>query len=259
MSESQWLEIGFLTIGIILGFGLGKIPLKVQPQSEVSAPHIPAAPIPREKSRPTQAPIQYNFFGRSLTIGAWTIVESLGGGMHRLEIIDGLMYVDSRHYAANPGDIDRVRGLIVEIQSIKSAEEKRREQLRRGEESTEQSSAQARERKRIKANEVSRGFNAHTQTTSENKKRILQPRGGMAPKPIFNQVPKPTAPLDTPFQHVFFGRMLTIGQWRVVDGLDDAKHRLEIVQDQMYVDNKPYPANTGDVERIKNLIREAKI
>ena len=68
-----------------------------------------------------------------------------------------------------------------------------------------------------------------------------------------------TDPLTHPFEHKFFGRSLAVGNYTICDGLDNSVHRLEIVQNQMYVDNKPYRANVGDLERIKTLIRGAQI
>jgi len=73
------------------------------------------------------------------------------------------------------------------------------------------------------------------------------------------QPPKPSAPLDKAFEHKFYGTQLTVGNFRVVSNLSKGMHRLEIVQNQLYVDNKPYPANFGDVERMKSLIREGRI
>ena len=69
----------------------------------------------------------------------------------------------------------------------------------------------------------------------------------------------PTPPIDRAFEHIFYGTQLTVGQFRVVSGLSKGMHRLEVIQNQLYVDNKLYPANVGDLERIKALAREGHL
>ena len=124
------------------------------------------------------------------------------------------------------------------------------------------------ERLRAKANERSRNAprrfkpgdrDARHVGRSTSKQKTLQPHSGMAPQTTKAPIPKDTAPLSRPFEHIFYGRALSVGEYRIVEGLSNGQHRLEIVQNQMYVDNKVYRANTGDLERIKTLIREAGI
>lgn len=90
-------------------------------------------------------------------------------------------------------------------------------------------------------------------------KELIESDPPVAPAGEQGQPPKPSAPLDKPFEHKFYGTQLTVGNFRVVSNLSKGMHRLEIVQNQLYVDNKPYSANFGDVERMKSMIRGGRI
>lgn len=65
-----------------------------------------------------------------------------------------------------------------------------------------------------------------------------------------------TAPIPTTFIHDFFGSQLTIGDMVIGKGLAKKKHRLEITHDQLTIDSVPQDVNQGELERIKQIIRE---
>lgn len=69
-----------------------------------------------------------------------------------------------------------------------------------------------------------------------------------------SQVPI-TKPLEDSFVHDFFGSQLVIGDMRIGSGLPRKMHRLEITKDRLTIDNKTYEVNQGELERIKQLLR----
>mgnify|MGYP001236361912 CR=1 FL=1 len=70
--------------------------------------------------------------------------------------------------------------------------------------------------------------------------------------------PKITGPLEKTFIHDFFGSQLMVGDMRIGGGLSKGRHRVEITQDQLRIDNIPQVVNQGELERIKDIIRASR-
>jgi uncharacterized protein YoxC len=70
--------------------------------------------------------------------------------------------------------------------------------------------------------------------------------------------PSYTPPLETPFEHKFFGTMLLVNGDVLIYGLDNHLHHMEIVDNSCYIDKKPWPVNAGDLERIKAAVRKSR-
>jgi len=67
-----------------------------------------------------------------------------------------------------------------------------------------------------------------------------------------------TPPIESTFVHDFFGSQLIIGDMVVCRSLQKTKHRLEISGDRLTVDNIPQTVNQGELEKIKQIIRESR-
>lgn len=65
-------------------------------------------------------------------------------------------------------------------------------------------------------------------------------------------------PIERTFTHDFFGSQLVIGDIRIGQGLTKKLHRLEINKNQLTIDNVPQDINQGELERIKQVIRESR-
>jgi hypothetical protein len=108
-------------------------------------------------------------------------------------------------------------------------------------------------------------------TLDSTKRKSLQPGNMSVPIPgwrdrmiappskqrIANHT-KATPPLENTFIHDFFGSQLMVGDMQIGQGLSKGKHRLEITQDQLRIDNVPQVINQGELERIKEIIRESR-
>ena len=68
----------------------------------------------------------------------------------------------------------------------------------------------------------------------------------------------PAVTVEPGFEHKFYGTQLMVNGARIVSGLSNGLHLLEIVQEQMYVDGKIYPTNAGDLEKIQKIIEGAR-
>jgi len=102
-----------------------------------------------------------------------------------------------------------------------------------------------------------------------HKKKSLMPRSPDSPEAVYinkvwqdkeagKLVKKRTPPISQPFEHKFFGTSLNINGRTLFQGLGRNLHRLEIIGDQVFIDNQPQAMNFGDIERIKEVIREAR-
>lgn len=64
--------------------------------------------------------------------------------------------------------------------------------------------------------------------------------------------------IEQVFEHEFHGSMLRIGDIQIGGQFSKGKHRLEIIGNLLYVDNIPQTINSGDLERIKDIIRQIR-
>ena len=88
---------------------------------------------------------------------------------------------------------------------------------------------------------------APTQQKVEMRERISQM--------IKAEQEMPTAPFKEDFSHNFFGSQITIGNV-TIQNLPKKLHILDITNDQLYIDGQHRPMHTGEIERIKTILRD---
>lgn len=71
---------------------------------------------------------------------------------------------------------------------------------------------------------------------------------------------KPTPPLKGEFQWKFYGSQLSVGDKIVFQGLPKKMHLLEITgKDEVYLDGTPKQIHPGELESLKQTIRDAQV
>jgi len=215
-----------------------------------------------EKEEEDSKPFQHVFHGSELRVGDFQVVSGLNNGVHNLEIVQGSLYVDNKVYPANKGDLPRIRMMLRQIQAnvlaqkIPSRPMKQRISGPPRNLSSKSKSKQPQSRAGNTSGAVFRAglISRPTEHVVRTVKREDEPVAKLE-----KHFEVPETHIKPTFEHMFYGTSLTIDNFKVVVGLTKKMHRLEIIGEQMFVDNKLYAINQGDLLRVQETIERLRL